>query len=208
MNNRSGKIDLSLIIGILLSIGIIIGLLQISGIINIKALFGETGTFIKINYEKEVEKMCNKIDGEGFYNHELYEKISNETTETQKNILEQIDTIIKKDDDSIVDKLANEYWNNYKDADYCFQNQCILASKDGDKTIYIYSCNEKEHKKENIDDVFSEAIANGILENACNKINNNGFYENEEEQVKCGNFHCNAFFKGKDYRKDCKEKNS
>ena len=196
MINKKGKIDLALIIGIVLLFAIVVSILEIVGVINIRALFGGQGTFIPTNYEEKVKELCSKTDSEGIYNKENIEKIKNGFEELDKNPSFEKGTT--KDMDIIVEKT----WEIIKETNHCLDNECELATNDGTKTIYHYNCKNKELEKNDLEETAGEFVSNHYLTIGCAKIDKNGTFENEN--VKCGNYHCSSTYKGKTYKRNCK----
>jgi hypothetical protein len=200
MINKKGKIDISLIVGILLLIAIVIGTLEIVGLINIRALFGGPGTFIPTNYEEKIKEMCKKTDSEGIYNKENANKIENGFLELYKDPLFETGT---PDD---MDKMVEKIWDVVKESNYCENNECNLATDDGTKNLYRYNCSTQKLEKNNLEETAGEFVSDYYLSLGCSKMDKNGTFENKN--VKCGNYHCSSTYKGKTYKRNCKSENN
>lgn len=181
--------------GLALLTGLVIGVLGMLGVVNIGVLFGGKGTFIPINYEKELKEMCNNIDSDGYYNKEEYLKVSSKFEEFYKDEN-------KKD----IYDLTDDFWEVYMGSKYCVNKICTMNPPYKDRVSYEYNCKKDIFKEIKLDDRINENIAEGILNNACSMLNKNGIYEGGNPPVKCGNYKCELTYYGNTYTKDC-EKN-
>ena len=196
MNNK-GKISFTFLIGLLLLFGVIVVVLELNGFINIRALFGGEGTFIVKDYEKEVAKLCNKIDENGNYNKDSANEIKEEVIKIAYE-----DTIKGTE----YDVTLNNTWSKISGLEYCEDSVCYMFEFSEGRNQYRYNCKNSNNEVLNFDEVMDKAKAESVLDVACENLDDKGEYEYSSVGISCKNSYCNMALNGRLYNKDCKEK--
>ena len=190
LKSRSGKGGITFLIGLVLLICVVIAMLEMNGIINIRALFGGTGTFIVKNYEKEVKKLCSKKDEQGNYNLDLY-----------KSKQEEVNNISDKEERILINKSVKILSGVY----FCENNDCIYIEEGNTGLIHGYDCENNRYGKGTYDEYYSSVSSRELLLQGCERLDKRGSFEFSELGISCANYHCRVSKSGKVHSINCND---
>ncbi len=146
------------------------------------------------NYEKELRKAAKKVDDDGNYNYELFEKRAEELFEKYGEA---------NTDSEVISRI-----NEMADIVFCTDYECIIIEpRKNDFIIHLYFVNDDEYKTLNYVDMSAELA----LSTACSSVDNNGnldmgdYYNGSFTSLNCNNYVCSVNYKEKLYTKDCRK---
>lgn len=189
LKSRSGKGGIAFLIGLVLLMGVVVAMLEMNNIINIRALFGGKGTFIVINYEKEIKKLCAKRDDSGNYNLDSY-----------NNIQSEVDGLSEKEERILLNKSINML----SGVKYCVNNGCIYIEEGNTGIIHGYDCKNGKYGKGTYEEYYSSISSRALLLQGCERLDKRGSFEFSELGISCLNHFCRVSKAGKVYSVNCK----
>ena len=188
---RNARSNLFFLVGIILLIAFVVGMLDLNGVINIRALIGGEGHFIPIDYEKDIKKLCDKMDEEGNYNKEEAEKYQEKLREASNS-------------NKSGQEKVNEMWDVLRGEQFCVNKRCVYFEDSKELNIYMYTCGTDEVEKYNLYDEFKNMQVNMMLNAACSSLNSKGEYKSEK--VSCEKFFCTVTYDGAPYTINCNKR--